>query len=44
MFYVHGLKQKEIAEKMNQSRSRVCRIHMKVLEKLRRRLLKRKSG
>lgn len=43
LFYVHGLKQKEIAEKLNQSRSRVCRIHTKVLEKLRRRLLKRKG-
>jgi RNA polymerase sigma factor for flagellar operon FliA len=42
MFYVHGLKQKEISEKLNQSRSRVCRIHMKVLDKLRRRLSRQK--
>jgi len=42
MFYIHGLKQKEISEKLNQSRSRICRIHMKVLEKLRRRLSRQK--
>lgn len=38
MFYVHGYKQKEIAEKLNCSRSTICRMHMKVLEKLKHRL------
>lgn len=42
LFYVHGMKQKEISERLNQSRSRVCRIHMKVLEKLKRRMLKKR--
>jgi len=41
LFYVHGLTQKEISEKLSQSRSRVCRDHMKIIEKLRRRLLRR---
>lgn len=38
LFYVRGLKQKEIAEKMNISRSTICRMHMKILDKLRHRL------
>ena len=41
MFYIQGLKQIEIADALNLSRSKVCRLHMKVLEKLRRRLSKR---
>lgn len=38
LFYVEGLKQKEIADTMKYSRSTVCRMHMKVLEKLKIRL------
>lgn len=38
LFYVEGLKQKEIAAKLNMSRSSVCRLHMKILEKLKRNL------
>lgn len=41
MFYVKGFKQIEIAEKLQFSRSKVCRIHMSVLNKLRNRLHKR---
>ena len=41
MFYVQDLKQKEIAEKLSLSRSKVCRMHMRILEKLRRRLQKK---
>ena len=41
MFYIQEMKQKDIDEKLNLSRSKVCRIHMKVLEKLRRRLQRR---
>jgi RNA polymerase sigma factor for flagellar operon FliA len=41
LFYVKDLKQKEIAEALNLSRSKVCRLHMKVLEKLKRRLQRR---
>ncbi|MBT5954338.1 sigma-70 family RNA polymerase sigma factor [bacterium] len=41
LFYVKGLKQKEIAEHMKYSKSKVCRIHMKVLDKLKRRLKRR---
>ena len=41
MFYVKGFKQIEIAEKLSFSRSKVCRIHMSVLNKLRNRLHKR---
>ncbi|NBV41152.1 sigma-70 family RNA polymerase sigma factor [bacterium] len=44
LFYVQGLKQKEIADKLNQSRSRVCRVHMKVLDKLKRRLSKKRTN
>lgn len=41
MFYVRGLKQVEIADRLNYSRSKVCRLHMQVLGKLRNRLNKR---
>jgi RNA polymerase sigma factor FliA len=41
LFYINNFKQKEIAEKLNCSRSKICRIHMRILEKLRRRLQKR---
>ena len=40
MFYIKGYKQNEIAKTLKYSNSRVCRIHMKVLEKLKRRLEK----
>ena len=38
LFYVEDLKQKEIAKKLNFSNSKICRIHLKILEKLKRRL------
>ena len=38
LFYIHGYSQKEVASKMKYSPSKMCRIHMKILEKLRRRL------
>ena len=38
LFYIHGLKQVEIAEHLKLSKSRICRIHMNVLEKLKKRL------
>ncbi len=41
LFYVEGKKQKEIAEEMNYSRSTVCRMHTKILGKLRHRLSQR---
>ena len=41
MFYVQGLKQIEISEKLNYSRSKVCRVHMQVLQKLKNRLKRR---
>jgi RNA polymerase sigma factor (sigma-70 family) len=41
LFYFKEMKQKEIAEALNLSRSKVCRMHMKILEKLRRRLERR---
>ena len=44
MFYVQGLKQVEISEKLNFSKSKVCRIHMQVLQKLKNRLKKRYYG
>lgn len=37
-FYVDNLTQKEIAQKFNYSPSKICRIHMKILDKLKRRL------
>ena len=40
-FYQEDLKQKEIAEKLKISKSKVCRIHMKALEKLKRKLEKK---
>lgn len=41
MFYFREMKQKEIADELNLSRSKVCRLHTKILEKLRRRLERR---
>lgn len=41
LFYVKDLKQKEIADELHLSRSKVCRIHMKILDKLKRRLSRR---
>ncbi len=41
MFYIHDMKQKEIAEHLGISRSSICRIHMKILEKLKGRLKER---
>jgi len=41
LFYIQGYKQKDIADELKLSRSKVCRIHMKILEKLRRRLQRR---
>jgi len=38
LLYIHGYKQLEIAEYLNLSKSKVCRIHMDVLKKLRERL------
>lgn len=38
LFYVEGMKQKEIADELKFSKSKVCRLHMKALEKLKRRL------
>ncbi|MSR89096.1 MAG: sigma-70 family RNA polymerase sigma factor [Candidatus Margulisbacteria bacterium] len=38
LFYVHGFKQKEIAKQLNLSRSTISRMHMKILEKLRKKL------
>ena len=40
MFYLEDMSQKQIAEKLKKSRSKICRMHMKVLEKLKRRLTK----
>lgn len=41
LFYLEDLNQKEIAEKLNLSKSKVSRMHVKLLEKLRRRLKRR---
>lgn len=38
LFYVEGIKQVDIAKRFNCSKSAVCRIHTRVLSKLRRRL------
>jgi len=43
LFYFEDMKQKDIAEKLKMSKSKVCRVHMKLLEKLRRRLERRLS-
>ena len=43
LFYIEGYKQKEIAEKMYLSASKVCRMHASCLQKLRKRLEKSKS-
>jgi len=41
MFYVEGVKQVEIAKRLNYSRSKICRIHMQILKKLKNRLSRR---
>ncbi len=41
LFYVQGLKQTEIADKLGYSKSKVCRVHMALLNKLRVRLNER---
>lgn len=41
LFYFSSQKQKEIANRLNYSRSKICRIHMNALKKLRRRLERR---
>ena len=38
LFYTKGFKQKEIAESLGISRSTLCRIHSKILKKLKNRL------
>ncbi len=38
LFYIHGLKQVEIAKHLKISKSRICRIHMNVLDRLKHRL------
>ena len=38
LFYVNGMKQKEIAKHLDLSQSKVCRVHLKVLKKLKHRL------
>ncbi len=43
MFYKQDLKQKEIANKLGLSKSKICRIHTKALEKLKRRLEKKRE-
>lgn len=43
LFYHEDMSQKDIADKMNKSRSKICRMHMKVLEKLRRRLSRKED-
>ena len=41
LYYIEGLKQKEIASKLNTSNSTISRFHTKLIEKLRRRLKSR---
>jgi RNA polymerase sigma factor for flagellar operon FliA len=41
LFYIEDYNQKEIAERLNLSKSKVSRLHVKILEKLRRRLSRR---
>ncbi len=38
LFYINGMKQKDIAKHLDLSQSKVCRIHLKVLKKLKFRL------
>ncbi len=40
LFYFEGIKQKDIAEQMKISKSKVCRIHTKALEKLRKKIVR----
>ena len=42
LFYIHGLKQVEIAEHLKLSKSRICRIHSDVLNKLKMRIVQGK--
>ena len=41
LFYIEGYRQNEISEMLNYSKSTLCRIHVKILNKLRVRLTKR---
>jgi len=41
LLYIKGLKQKEIASKLNSSNSKICRIHVRALEKLKNRISRR---
>jgi RNA polymerase sigma factor FliA len=41
LFYIQEKKQKDIASTLNCSRSKICRIHMRALEKLRNKIKKR---
>lgn len=41
MFYIYNISQKEISDRLKLSKSKVCRIHLKALDKLKRRLLRR---
>lgn len=41
LFYVENIKQVDIAKRMNYSRSKVCRLHMQILLKLKQRLKRR---
>ena len=38
LLYIQGLKQNEVAEKMSMSKSKICRLHQKVLSKLRKKV------
>ena len=38
LFYIHGLKQNDIARRLNISSSKVCRLHMNILSKLKTKL------
>ena len=40
LFYVHGMKQVDIARKLHYSKTKVCRIHMSIIEKLKNKLQK----
>lgn len=44
LFYVKGLKQKDIALRMKCSRSTICRLHTKALETLKQRILEKGSA
>ena len=38
LLYIQGLKQNEVADKMSMSKSKICRLHQKVLTKLRKKV------